>query len=50
MQQAFCEIETDYQQSVANRKKAWVEGNEYNERFYKLAFHNLFEELQRCSY
>jgi hypothetical protein len=49
-QRPFREIERDYQQSVANLERARAEGDEHNERFYELAVHNLFEELQKCSY
>jgi hypothetical protein len=49
-QRPFREIETDYQRSVANLERARAEGDEHNERFYELAVHNLFEELQKCSY
>ena len=49
MQRPFCDIESDYERSVAALEKARTEGNEHKERFYEVAVRNLFEELQRCS-
>jgi hypothetical protein len=50
MQRPFREIETDYLWSVASLEKARAEGDEHHERFSELAVHNLFKELQKCSY
>jgi hypothetical protein len=49
MQRPFHDIELDCKRSIANLEKARAEGNEQKERFYEVAVHNLFEELQKCS-